>query len=381
MIDMRVAIDCTPALFYTGGIHIYVRNLVGALSQIDKENDYLLFYNLWGHLRNRSLYINQSNFKLSKEYLPGLVKRFLMKNTPFSCSPMIGRVDIFHSTDFKGFKLTRGERWINTVHDLIVPLFPELVPKANLNRVMDYFKNYLPNADFIITISESSKRDIIKILKWPEDRIEVIYDAADISLQPGSEQEVKEVLGFDQPYILAVSTLEPRKNYPSLFRAFDLVRDAHKGPIKLVVVGQLGWLYDDIFTTHKKCRFGDDIVILTNIDTTQLGILYSGAEFFVHPSLYEGFGLPILEAQHMGKAVLAGNNSSIPELVSDSAILVDVKNEEEIVKGMLTLLENQDLRAKLIQKGYINIKRFSWEKTARETLAVYQKVFHKMGKK
>lgn len=378
---MRIAIDSTPTAFFSGGIPVYTRNIIRALSKIDKENDYILFYSLWKHMRTRPVYVPQSNFRLSIERLPESVKRPLMKHTPFSYSHLIGDVDLLHTTDFKGLKLTRRERWVATVYDLIVILFPEFIHEFTIGKVNDYVENYLPLADYIITISECSKRDIINTLNWPEDRIEVIYIGVDFRLRPGTKQEAERILGFNEPYILAVSTLEPRKNYPRLFRAFDLLKDIYKKPIKLVVVGHLGWLYDDIFLTHEKCRFRDDIVILNDVNTAQLGVLFSGAEFYAHPSLYEGFGLPVLEAQHMGKAVLAGNNSSIPEVVGDSAILVDVKDEEEIVKGMLTLLENQDLRAKLIQKGHNNIKRFSWEKTARETLAVYQRVFHEMGKK
>jgi glycosyltransferase involved in cell wall biosynthesis len=374
--SMRIAIDATPTAVFAGGIPVYTRNLIRALSKIDKENDYILFYSLRGEMKAQPVYVPQSNFSLSVERFPVRIKRFLMRHTPFSYSHFIGKVDLLHTTDFKGLKVSRGERWVATVYDLIVPFFPEFIHEYTIKKVKDYVENYLPEADYIITISECSKRDIINTLNWPEDRIEVTYIGVDFRLRPGTKQKAEKILGFSEPYILAVSTLEPRKNYPRLFRAFDLLRSIYAKPLKLVVIGKLGWLYDDIFLTHQKCRFKDDIVILNDITTTQLGIIFSGAEFYVHPSLYEGFGLPVLEAQYMGKAVLAGNNSSIPEVVGDSALLVDVKDEEEILKGMLALLENPDLRNRLIKRGYDNVKRFSWEKTARETLAVYQRVFN-----
>lgn len=375
---MRIAIDAT-AVTYSGGVPVYTRNLINSLAQIDKHNDYVLFYNSQKRSQNSPIYIPQHNFRVANERLPERVNRLLMKFTPFSYSYLIGRVDILHTTDFKGYKLSRGERWVATVHDLIIILFPEIIHRANYEKVVNYLENYLPSADYIITISECSKRDIVNTLNWPEDKVEVIYEGVDFRLRPGTKQEAERVLGFNEPYILAVSTLEPRKNYPRLFRAFELLKDVHKTPIKLVVVGTPGWFYDDIFIAHKKCRFSDDIVILTDVNTTQLGVIYSGAEFFVHPSIYEGFGLPILEAQYMGKAVLAGDNSSIPEVVGDSALLLDVKDEEKLAKGMLALLKDHDLRARLIQKGYANIKRFSWEKAARETLSVYERVLNQTG--
>jgi len=378
---MRIGIDATAIITYPSGISVYTLNLIRALTQIDKYNNYILFYTIGMHSRARPVFFPQSNFKSSAKFLPERFKRAIMKFTPLSFSHLIGNIDLFHSIDYKAVKLTRGERWIATIHDLIFILFPENITKCYLKTIMDYAENYLPRADYIITDSECSKRDIINILNWPEDRISVVYGAVNFRIQPGARQKAQEILGFNQPYILTVSTFEPRKNYSRLFRAFDRLKAIYKQPIKLVAAGTLGWLYDDIFNTHRKCRFSDDIVILTNVSNAQLGILYSGAEFFVYPSIYEGFGLPILEAQYMGKAVLAGNNSSIPEVVGDSALLVNVKDEEELVRGMLTLLEDPDLRTKLVQKGYSNLRRFSWEKTAQETLSVYERVFHQLGKK
>jgi glycosyltransferase involved in cell wall biosynthesis len=374
MMVMRIAIDATPVTYY-GGVPVYTRNLINSLAQIDKNNDYILFYNSYKPFRISPIYIPQRNFRVVKEFLPGRVDRALTRFTPFSYSHLLRKVDILHTTDFTGYKLSRRERWIATVHDLIIVLFPEIIHKAIYEKIVGYLDNYLPSADYIITVSECSKRDIINVLDWPEERVDVVYEGVDFRLKPGTRQQVEKTLGFGEPYILAVSTLEPRKNYPRLFRAYELLREKVKTPIKLVIVGTPGWFYDEIFTAHKRNPFRNDIVILSNISAAQLGIIYSGAEIFVHASIYEGFGLPILEAQYMGKAVLAGNNSSIPEVVGDSALLIDVKDEEEILKGMLALLENHNLRNRLIKRGYENVKRFSWEKTARETLAIYQKVF------
>jgi len=371
---MRVAIDCEPITCNMGGIRVYTMNLVRAFARIEMDTQFRLYYSFSRRYLHTPLTIPRENFSNTYNPLPAAVMDWATAHTPLSHSFFLGSVDVVHSINFRYFKLTRGEKLVVTIHDVCFLLFPQFFGEEMASKLKRSVEQLLQDAEYVITISENTRRDFLEHFVWPEDRISAILPGVDIRMGVGLTLSRSGRRNIDAPYILSVGTLEPRKNYSRLFRAFSELKREHKEPLKLVVVGGRGWLYGETLKTWEDSSAREDIVILGRVDFERLQELYRGAEFFVYPSVYEGFGLPILEAQQMGLAVLAGDNSSIPEVCGDSALLVNTSSEREIAWGMKRLLADLDFRRMLVERGRVNLGRFSWDDTARRVLEVYQLV-------
>lgn len=259
-----------------------------------------------------------------------------------------------------------------SIMDLSFIRFPELFAKKDLYQLKAWTKYSAKNAKKIFTISEFSKNDIIKEYKVESKDVVVTYPGIKQELSIWNKvlsmDELKKKFGIDKEYILFVGTLQPRKNIEKLIEAFSkLDKD-----ILLIVVGKKGWLYEDILKAPQKFRISEKVKFLDFVSDKELQGLYKNALCFVLPSLYEGFGLPILEAMKNGCPVLTSNVSSLPEAGGDAALYFDPENADEISKTIKKVIEDKGLRDEMIRKGYAQVKKFSWEKTARETLKVLQ---------
>jgi glycosyltransferase involved in cell wall biosynthesis len=228
----------------------------------------------------------------------------------------------------------------------------------------------------VIVPSQSTKTDVMRLYGVNPEKIAVIYEGYDEEVYKPQDnlapiEEVKREYNISGKYILYVGTLEPRKNIPRLVEAFHSLK---KGEVehKLVVAGKLGWLYKDIFTTVTKLNLENEVIFTGYIPQKELPILMGGAEVFAYPSLYEGFGLPPLEAMACGTPVIASNTSSLPEVIGDAGILVDPYNSKEIAQAMYRLISDEGLRQQMHQRGLNRAKMFSWEKTAQQTLKVFE---------
>ena len=225
--------------------------------------------------------------------------------------------------------------------------------------------------------SNSTKNDIIKFYPRYEDKIKVIYLGVESHFFPRSSQEVEKVLNkynFNFKYFLFLGTVEPRKNIVRVVDAFIRLKQEENIEHKLVIIGRKGWLYKEILEKISKTPFSHDIVFSDFMSDNDLPFLYSGAEIFLYPSLYEGFGLPVLEAMSCGSPVITSNLSSLPEVAGDAAILVDPMNVEEIVQAMEKLLRDRELRKELKRKSLERAKFFSWDMAAKETLHLYEDI-------
>jgi glycosyltransferase involved in cell wall biosynthesis len=234
----------------------------------------------------------------------------------------------------------------------------------------------LKNVDMIITVSKSTKKDVIKCLKFPEEKIKVIYNGVDERFKPlKNYNDVLHKYNINPPYILYIGTLEPRKNIPALIKAFYKLK---KRGIrhKLVIVGKKGWKYKQIFRVVEDLNLRRDVVFTGYVSYNDLPKFYSAADLFVYPSLYEGFGLPPLEAMACGCPVITSNVSSLPEVVGDAGFIVDPSDIGGLSRTIKELLANDSLRENVIRKGLKRIKEFSWEKTAKESLKVYKEVIN-----
>jgi glycosyltransferase involved in cell wall biosynthesis len=234
------------------------------------------------------------------------------------------------------------------------------------------------HADHIIAVSEATKRDLIRLTGTPENKITVIYEAAEPIYFPIHDQEVLAQIHakyhLPEQYILFVGTIEPRKNLPTLIHAFQGLIDKYKAQADLVIVGKQGWLYDDVYQLVEDLGLGDRVHFLGRVPTADLPHLYNASQMLVLPSYYEGFGLPPLEAMACGIPVITSDTSAMPEIVGDAAQRVGCEDEEGFTVAMWRFLTDDSLRADMIAKGLKRVKCFSWERAARETLEVYRRV-------
>jgi len=287
------------------------------------------------------------------------------------------KLDVFFSPTHY-LPLYTSSSSVISILDVSYLYFPNLFKKRDLYQLKFWGGYSIKKAKKIITISNSSKNDIIKMYRVSPEKIAVVYPG----IKPDLGLKIKDLrmndlskkYGIKRDYILFVGTLQPRKNIVRLIEAFSLIIN-HKssvGDLSLVIVGKKGWQYEDILNAPKKYGVEDRVKFLDSISDEDLPSLYKNALCFVLPSLYEGFGLPILEAMQYGCPVAASNVSSLPEAGGDAALYFDPENVEDIRKNLESIIQNPELRERLIKKGYEQVKKFSWEKTARETLKVLQ---------
>ncbi|MBU2028632.1 glycosyltransferase family 4 protein [Patescibacteria group bacterium] len=261
-----------------------------------------------------------------------------------------------------------------TIHDLAFKYFPKDFERKDFYKI-DSFSDYaIRHSDKIIAISQSTKKDILKF--YPEikaEKIRVIYHgfdkeifAKDRNLE--EERELKDKLKIKGDYILYAGAIQPRKNLEILIEAFNSLKNNGHTDLQLVLAGEKAWLSEKIIQKAQKNPFLSDIKLLGKVKFGDLGVLFRGASVFAFPSLYEGFGLPILEAFASQIPVVCAKNSSLPEVAGDAALYFENNNPEDLAQKMQEVLENPELKNSLVLKGSIQLQKFSWEKCAKETL-------------
>jgi glycosyltransferase involved in cell wall biosynthesis len=270
-----------------------------------------------------------------------------------------------------------------TIHDLVAFLFPDTIPRKYAMYMRWLIKRVVKRADRVISVSENTKNDMVQILNLDPDKITVVHEAAQPDFRVVKDKELIEATcrryGINGPFIYHVGNIEPRKNLVRLMKAYLLLRDRLKGKVKLVITGQKGWLTKKLFRNLGGVDLSEDVIFTGYAPSSDLPVLMNAAEAFIFPSLYEGFGLPVLEAMSCGTPVVTSNISSLPEIVDDAAVLVDPYLEDSIAEGILNVLEDSDLRKDLKARGLAQSAKFSWEKAARETMQVYRGVYQERG--
>lgn len=261
-----------------------------------------------------------------------------------------------------------------TIYDLAWARHPKTAPSVEAGKAMtNCIERQAQQADKIIAISQSTKDDLQTILHIPPEKIHVIYPGCDLSpLDESVKDESVLPAALPERYILCVGTWEPRKNLSNLLRAVkSLEGKFRERNIMLCLVGGKGWKYQAIESLIEELGLQDLIVALDYVSREYLPLLYARSLAFVYPSLYEGFGLPVLEAITCGAPVVTSNVSSLPEVTGDAALLIDPHAPDELTAAIEKLLDDESLREELRHKGFIRAREFSWEKAARETLALY----------
>lgn len=279
-------------------------------------------------------------------------------------------VDVFFSPTHYIPRFTGAAR-VMAIMDLSYLKFPEMFRAKDLYQLRNWTAYSARHAAAIFTISEASKNDIIKAYGVPGSRVTVTY--------PGFHMADAKVAIAEKNYILSVGTLQPRKNYIRLIEAFALFLGENKqkfGDLKLVIIGKKGWLYEDILAAPKKYGIAEKVKFLDFVPDSELPAYYKKALCFVLPSLYEGFGLPVLEAMAYGCPIVVSDVSSLPEIAGKAAVYVNPDNVESIKNGLLSAVRQRNLMQgrNRVKAGEVQVKKFSWEKAAKESLAILEKV-------
>jgi len=263
-----------------------------------------------------------------------------------------------------------------TIHDLSYYYYPEDFLKKDLFKLRNWTKYSVHKAKKIIAVSNNTKADIIKFFGVPEEKITVIYNGYEKKTNRKNIDNKLIERVKKNPYLIYVGTLQPRKNIQTLIDAF-IKFSKQNNKFRLVIAGKKGWLYDEIFKKIKESRFERKIIFTDFVSDSTLKELYKNAFCLVHPSFYEGFGIPILEAMSENCPVISSNTSSIPEIGENAALYFDPQDKDQLIKQINNLMNHEDLRNTLITNGKQRIKLFSWKKCANETLQTLREVASK----
>ncbi len=366
---MVIGIDVRLPFYQMGGISQYTIFLIRALAALDGENRYLVFH----HGRDGRTYAPSSapNFQRKDVWTPC---HHWLERWTLAAELLPRRLDVLHSPDFIP-PAVGARRRIITVHDLNFLYYPQFLTAASRRYYNDQIEWAVGAADAISADSEATRQDLIERLAVPPDKVTTIPLAANpLYGQVFAETAVSATLAeYNLPrgFILAVGTLEPRKNYPMLIQAYARLRQRGVDA-PLVLVGGKGWLYEEIFAEIESLQLGNHVHHLTGVFDEKLAHLYWGAGVLVTPSHYEGFGLPALEAMHSGCPVIVSNRASLPEIVGPQGMMLDPDDVEAWVYGIERVLTDGDLRQKMTADGRLQAQTFTWERTARMTLALYE---------
>ena len=370
---MRIAIDARLSYYIQGGITQYTLNLIRALGAVDQENEYLLFQ----RRPDQRVIVSQPNFRRVSLWSPTHhpLEQYLLGIE----LALQRRIDVIHCTDFIP-PFYYGGPTVITVHDLAFLLYPHFLTRRSA-RYYGLIDRAVRHATHIIAVSEATKRDLIRLTGAPEKKITVIYEAAEPIYYPIHDQTVlariHEKYHLPEQIILFVGTVEPRKNLPTLIRAYRKLVDRYRTEADLVIVGKQGWLYDDVYELVDELNLRERVRFLGRVPTADLPHLYNAAQMLVLPSYYEGFGLPPLEAMACGVPVIVSDTPAMSEVVADAGLRVAPEDDEGFAVGMWRLLQDDTLRADTIAKGLKRSELFSWTRAAEQTLDVYRSVVDK----
>ena len=378
---MRIAIDYSAAVNQRAGIGRLVRNQVLALADLDQTNDYRLVY----ARPNRGALVQfpqARNFArrqvlLHERWLSILWHR---AKVPLPADWLSGSVDVYHSPDFALPPLRRA-RGILTVHDLAFLMRPECADTHLRAYLEEVVPRSVQRADFIIADSENTRNDLVVLLGVDPAVVAVVPGGVEERFRPVHDPvlaaRARRALGVGHaPFILAVGVLEPRKNLNRLMDAFAELKQRPGLPadLKLVLAGGKGWLVDDILDHHAASPVRDDILLPGFVPDDLLPAVYSAAAVLAFPSLYEGFGLPVLEAMACGTPVVASRASCVPEVAEGAALMIDPDSTDGLAAALEQVLLDESLRASLVDKGRQRARLYTWRQAAERLLDVYCRV-------
>jgi len=366
---MTIGIEIQTLIGKPTGVGLYTYHLVRELAELGGGERYRLFYFDFRR-RGCGRAIKNPRFELRPiRFMPGRVYESLSENVGWpDISWCAGHCDLYHFPNFVIPPLKKGKAVV-AVHDLSFSRFPEYTEARNLRRLQKRFLHTLERADAVIAISEFTKRELIELYGVAPGRVTVIRLGVS---SPGRAVFTKPI---PPRYFLFVGTVEPRKNLGTLLDAWRIVKSRTPDwAFKLLIAGGHGWNCEPADVQARRRGVEADVVALDYVTHEDLPALYRTAEALVFPSLYEGFGLPLLEAMACGTPVVASTAPALPEVVGDAGLMCDPHDAEDIARAMMRINDDRQLRDSLVARGFERIKLFSWRKTAEETLALYRKL-------
>ncbi len=371
---MKIGIN-TSFIDLKSGIGTYIYNLVRELQSIRSMGDEFNFF-LSRKSYTQGIFDEENNNiyrygiprynSLRKAFweqitLPGKIKRI--------------KLDLFHSPAFIS-PLGLDVPSVVTVHDLAYLKYPETILKHK-RRYYDFmFRRSVENAAKVITPSEFVKNEVIKHYNCPPDKVTAIHEGVADLFSPESNKDAEKKLlkrfGIVRQFLLFVGIIEPRKNLKRILRAYQNAENTKD--VQFVIAGKAGWMYEDISGIIEQLKKEGRIIITGEISPDELKILYNSCIALIFTTLYEGFGLPILEAMACGAPVVISNYSAMPEVAGEAALKVDAESVDDIMESIDRIIEDDELRNELKRRGKDNIRRFSWRKCAEETYSIYRSV-------
>jgi len=373
----HVLIDFTQIPIQKVGVGVYATNLIEEIAKRSSSRHYTI---LVQDDENSLDTLERENFKLIKiksRYFRNIFFRFLLEQIYIPYLTRKHHIDVLHSLHYSFPLLPLRAKKIVTIHDMSFIKFPELHKKLK-TIYFNFFIKILPKmADRIITISRSTLNDFILLAGASKDNISVVHlgrpEWHDTIFRPDAVESTLRRLGINHEYLLYVGMIEPRKNIANIIHAFHRLNQS-RADLQLVIAGPKGWHYKPVFKLIDRLGLRERICLPDYITIDEKAILMKHAKIFLYPSLYEGFGLPVLEAMSLGVPTITSNVSSMPEIAEDTAILIHPESVDELYEGIIKLINNKQLYNTLKETSVLQSSKFTWEKTATQTIEVYESV-------
>lgn len=380
---MNISFDVLPLISeQMSGIGYYQSGLIAEIIKSHPENNY--YYEYFAHKnkeakRNRLLPFMKKNCFLNESKFSGFLYRSIMNFIPIPYNWFFGsKSEVTHFFNYIIPPFVSGKKVV-TIHDMVIKAYPETVRFRTKQLLYTGMKKSMRRADVIVTDSEFSKNEIIKYYPKYAHKLQVVPCGVDKKrFYPIKDKDiiekVKLKLNIDGLYFLYLGNIEPRKNLKRLVEAYSIFLKDKENPPKLVLAGGKGWLNNEIYNMVETLNIKDSVVFSNYVDEEDVCPLINGALAFLFPSIYEGFGLPPLEAMSCGVPVLTSQEASLPEVVEESAISVDAYSTQEIASGINKLFQDEKLREELSLKGIEQSNKFTWEKAAEKLYEVYKQI-------
>lgn len=361
---MKIALELQPCCWDRSGIGTYTYEIAKRLQNRDGIEFCGNLFNFGGKDDvTQKLEGITMPIKVNPFFSYGIYRR-IWRYVPIPYQVMFpGNVDVSVFFNFIVPPSIKGHV-VTVVHDLTYLRYPETMKRSNLTHLRRGISYSINRSDKIITVSEFSKRELQRLLGVPEEKIEIVYNAPSLIGESADYADVSRKFKIQREYILFVGTIEPRKNVERLLKAFEILKSKYHIPHQLILAGGKGWNDKSIFQTAQSINCADDVVFTGYVSSAEKNTLYQRASVFVFPSIYEGFGIPPLEAMCHGCPVVCADTASLPEVVGDAAELVNPENVENIADGIFRVLSSDNYRQELTKRGYDRAKTFSWETSA-----------------
>lgn len=374
---MRITLDISPYLHKHAGLGRYSGELLQAMRRIAPQHEYLGLYHGTNELKPEGALADLATFRVPMGAKPWRMSVLLAYYARRPMDLKLPPSDVFHGTDHLLPPL-KNSRTVFTIHDIIFRFLPQYHLPLNRWYLDLMLPKFMQRADVVIAVSENTRRDVARLMQVPADKVSVIYEGVNAQFRPINDparcELVRRKYKLPARYILFFSTIEPRKNLVTLLEAYARLRKQMADAPSLVVMGRKGWLYEDTLKRIVELGLTQDVFLTDWVEGEDVPVVLSLAEVFVFPSLYEGFGLTPLEAMACGAPVISSNASSLPEVIGDAGILLDPHDVGGFANAMLRVLSDDARRRELRARGLHQAAKFTWERAARETLAVYERL-------